>query len=296
MQENFKYLDELIHSGAKEIVLTSDILLDENEESDYLEGINLDVDGLVIDGNGHSIDACAKTRIFYCTAKDVTIKNIALKNAVVAVYNFYGVLSISKSKFFDNAAKVAGGAIYNNWGELNIDDSIFSDNSSACHGAALFNVNGTVNIKNSKFCRNTASNDGGAIYNGSKLSIEYSTLSHNLAGGSGGAIYDNRGEISIKESILSENASKGIFGGGAIHKNRGDLNIMSSKLSHNSAESDGGAIFSIDGNLTITESELSNNLSEGYGGAIYDGGELHIESLKLFDNTSKNGDEDIYAK
>ena len=37
--KNFKYLDELIHSGVKEIVLDSDIVLSDGEESEYLEGI-----------------------------------------------------------------------------------------------------------------------------------------------------------------------------------------------------------------------------------------------------------------
>ena len=55
---NFKYLDDLIHSGVKEIVLDSDIELDpNNERREYLNGIKLDVDDLTIDGNGHAIDA-----------------------------------------------------------------------------------------------------------------------------------------------------------------------------------------------------------------------------------------------
>ena len=74
--KNFKYLDDLIHSGVKEIILDSNIVLSNDEASEYLEGINLDVDDLVIDGNGHSIDACGKTRIFHSTSKNITIKNI----------------------------------------------------------------------------------------------------------------------------------------------------------------------------------------------------------------------------
>ena len=48
---NFKYLDDLIHSGVKEIVLDADIVLDDGEEFNYKEGIKLDVDDLIIDGN-----------------------------------------------------------------------------------------------------------------------------------------------------------------------------------------------------------------------------------------------------
>ena len=46
--KNFKCLDNLIHSGVKEIVLDSDIVLGSDEESQYLNGIKLDVDDLVV--------------------------------------------------------------------------------------------------------------------------------------------------------------------------------------------------------------------------------------------------------
>ncbi|SDA66143.1 hypothetical protein [Methanobrevibacter millerae] len=69
-------MDNLIHSGVKEIVLDSYIVLDSNEESHYLDGIKLDVDDLTIGGNGHAIDVQGLTRIFYCTRKNVIIKNI----------------------------------------------------------------------------------------------------------------------------------------------------------------------------------------------------------------------------
>ena len=177
MKENFRYLDDLIHSGAKEIVLTSDIVLDESEESEYVDGINLDVDDLIIEADGHTIDACGKARIFYITDKKVTLKNIVLKNGVCAIYNFKGVLNIFKSSILDNTADVAGGAIYNNWGELNIEDSTISNNASGCHGGAIFNFNGVVNIADSRLSNNSAINDGGAVYSGAELNIKNSVLS-----------------------------------------------------------------------------------------------------------------------
>ena len=76
MQNNFKYLDELIQSGAKEIVLDSDIVLSDGEESEYKNGIKLDVDDLTIDGNGYAIDALKSARIFHCTGKNVSEYNI----------------------------------------------------------------------------------------------------------------------------------------------------------------------------------------------------------------------------
>ena len=47
--KNFKYLDNLIHSEIKEIVLDTDIVLGDNEKSGYKDGIKLDLDYLAID-------------------------------------------------------------------------------------------------------------------------------------------------------------------------------------------------------------------------------------------------------
>jgi len=44
-------LNDLIHTGKEEILLDSDIALGRGEESQFLNGIKLDVNDLVIDGN-----------------------------------------------------------------------------------------------------------------------------------------------------------------------------------------------------------------------------------------------------
>lgn len=263
--KNFKYLDDLIHSGAKEIELTSDIVLNQDEESEYLNGIKLDVD-VIINGNGHFIDACSKALIFH-NSSNVVLKNIVLKNGIGAIYNFRGTLSISDSTLMSNVAEVTGGAIYNYWGKVNISNSKLLQNVSGCHGGAIFNFNGDVNILESEFADNLAESDGGAIFNGSKLNIEGCIFKSNASNGSGGAIYDNRGEININDSQLLNNLSKGLFGGGAIHKNRGSLNISDSTLSGNLAENDGGAIFAIDCELALERTVVSNNTS--CSGAVY---------------------------
>lgn len=76
---NFEYLDKLVHSGEDEIFLDDDVVLGNLEEFKYGDGISLDVDDLIIDGKGHTIDAQGKIRIFHCTGENVTLKNITLK-------------------------------------------------------------------------------------------------------------------------------------------------------------------------------------------------------------------------
>ena len=71
MVKNFRYLDMLLSSGKKSIVLNEDFI--NHEKSDP---IIIDTDGIVIDANHHRIDADGKTQIFKITARNVTIKNV----------------------------------------------------------------------------------------------------------------------------------------------------------------------------------------------------------------------------
>ena len=210
--KNFKYLDNLIHSGAKEIVLDTDIVLGSDEKSQYLNGIKLDVDDLAIDGNGHAIDALGLTRIFYCTGKNVTIKNIILKNGFTeegggAIYN-KGELTIIKSTLNNNTAHI-GGAIDNS-GELTITESTLNNNTAQeGDGGAIRNYYGLLTITESTLNNNTAQEgDGGAINNWCcELTISESTLNNNTAQ-RGGVIYSyDKKSFEIKDCKLDNNIS-----------------------------------------------------------------------------------------
>ena len=135
-----------------------------------------------------------------------------------AVYNF-GILSMANSSFSDNSAG-RGGAIFNGGdSELSISDSAFSNNSASGFSGAIENW-GELSIANSTFSGNSAVK-GGAILNrrDRKLSITSSTFSHNSAVMDGGAI-DNRGELSIVNSIIA-----GIAGDTCHSNSRLKLNI-----------------------------------------------------------------------
>ena len=142
---NFKELDDLIHRGVKEVVLESDILLDNGEEFEYREGIKLDVDDLVIDGGGHTIDACGKTRIFLCCSANTIIKDITLKNGFT---------------------EESGGAIFNaKDAELRLKDCNFNNNHALSRGGSVENNRDSkLYVAKCNFSKNSAE-DGGAISN-----------------------------------------------------------------------------------------------------------------------------------
>ena len=239
---NFRYLDELIHSGVKEIVLDSDIVLDPDEESQYLNGIKLDADDLAIDGNGHAIDAQGLTRIFYCTGKNIIIKNIILKNGFT---------------------KENGGAIHNNEGELTITESTLQQNTAKNGDGGAINNEGELTITESTLTENTAKY-GGAIHNNGELTITKSTLTGNTAHRYGGAIHNNKGgELTITESTLNNNTAH--WKGGAIYNNEGELTITESTLNNNTAQRDGGAIHNLDEkSFKIKDCKLDNNIPNNY--------------------------------
>lgn len=169
-KNNFTYLDKLIHSGENVIKLEEDIILDKWEDEKFYEGIIIDVNDLILDGNGHKIDAKQKTRIFKCIGNNITIKNIILKNGYsedsgAAIANAASV-DIVNSILKDNTAKIDGGAVYNDvMGKINIMNTEINNNISQMDGGAIFNW-GELNIKDSIIEENTSKEDAGAIHNG----------------------------------------------------------------------------------------------------------------------------------
>ena len=238
--KNFKYLDYLIHSGKKEIVLDSDIVFEDGEESEYFDGIKIDVDDLTIDGKGHVIDARMKGRIFDIVRKGITIKNIAFRNGFNinggAIFNersadsclLYcriennmaqdnggaiknlGTLRIIKSTLNENRSPKSGGAIYND-SKLKISSSTFMDNETKEKGGGIYNhYRGKLTIADSDFKKNMASCDGGAIYNqySAKLTITGSSFHENIAKENGGGIV-NKNDLFLRDSRFQENIAKG---------------------------------------------------------------------------------------
>ena len=262
--KDFKYLDYLIHSGLAEIMLNSDIMLDEGEESIYGEGIRLDGENLTIDGNGHTIDAKTLAGIFYSNSKGITLRNITFKNSSCAIYNDEGEMNIENCRFIKNASGSNGAAIHNYKGKMDISQCRFIQNSAKM-GGAICNYRAQMTIGKSKFNKNHAEFFGGAIYSaGDDVKLISSQLSENTAE-IGGGIFSGNGNLIINESLMNKNTAKV---GGGIHNER-SLIIFKSKLIQNRALEYGGAIHSFDGRVNIRESEIIENTAGKHGVGIF---------------------------
>ena len=197
MQRNFKYLDDLIHSGTKTVVLDSDIVLDDCEVDQYMEGISLDIDGLVIDGNGHSIDARCKSRIFKVSGLGALVTDLTFKNGCRfrggAICNECFGLTVRNSTFLSNFSQNDGGAIFNA-AKLILCDCSFIENRSNSKGGAIFN-GGKVHIERNEFESNSSLLEGGAIYNMKVSHIWDCVFKANVSAEIGGAIFSEKIEI-----------------------------------------------------------------------------------------------------
>lgn len=279
--KNFKYLDDLIHNGKKDIVLDSNITLSNDEESKYLDGIKLDVDDLIIDGNGYTIDAQGKTVIFECSGKNIKIRNITLKNgfaddgdAIIKINN--GEVNIIESFISDNYA-VSGGVIVNERGKLYISYSNLSNNRLV-HGVTLANNDGDVYIKHSTI-HNEKSKRGEIIFNASKMKIIDSKIFKNMGVYKG--VLCNKGELTISNSILSENNVR--INGGTLY-NQGRLDIFHSIFYGNESQFTCGAIYNYGGDLNIENSTFDDNYSVNCGAIFNHKGNLNIMNSIFYNN------------
>ena len=266
-------------------------------ENDYKYDQGFSSDGIVInhkitiDGNGHTIDALGKSRVFDIHAY-LELKNINFINGYNNVSSFlyagkYGsyqtspTINIDSCNFSDSTGGPAivfggemevynsnfnnnnNGAIRGSCTHLTVKDSKFSNNY-ADDGAAIYYYpwvkSGKLNIENCMFTDNVASNLGGAVYAsyGFSSDIKNSTFIRNQAK-NGGAVYSPN-YINIIQSNFFNNLAKE---GGAIELYKG--NVLNSFFMFNTAEK-GGAISAR--NSLIDSCDFNNNDAD-IGGAIY---------------------------
>ena len=163
----FEYLESLILGENDEIILDKDIILNHFESSFYEGGIDLNKDNLIIDGQNHIIDANGLSRVFFVSAKNVTLKNIKFKNGMY----FKNIL---------DDEYCGGGIIYAlKDTSLKIHNCEFIENRSSVSSSVIFNKGNSLEIFNSIFSNNNAEQSFGTICNYGKLSIEGSIFQNN---------------------------------------------------------------------------------------------------------------------
>lgn len=295
---DFTYLDELIHkNNQKEISLSHNITFEKYESDFYEGGIDLDIDNLVIDGGGNTIDGKNLSRIFVITGKNITLKNIIFKNGEMKYshdnsFNSNGGairnnsnsnLSFENCKFINNKSVIYGGAIQNNTdSEITFENCEFINNASK-YGGAIANKKGMLNICGCNFSKNSSQKWGGAINTTNKgsLKIKTSEFIENTSN-EGGGIF-NRGRIVLENVEFVKNSSQ--IWGGAIENDMGSMSARNCNFSDNTATEGGGAINN--GSLCdlseIKSCVFSNNIAKN-GAALYTRSDVNLRHSEFYNN------------
>ena len=262
---DFSALNDEINfsSQTKTLNLTKDYAYDPSNDEIYSAGITINIDDLVIDGHGHTINANHQARIFNIQADNVILKNIVIING----YSDYQGSAIhwtgAKGKVMDSTFKNSvshniGGAIYfNNY--ANVTNSEFINNSANFGGAIDFEENSDV--ENCKFEDNYAKYLGGAIFSSKHTNVFNSTFTKNEGGDGGGIYFFSKGLV--ENTLFEKNNAIGY--GGAI-TNEGEVIVKNSNFLKNTGKYS-GAIF-LKGNGIIDNSTFSENSADKEAGAI----------------------------
>lgn len=258
-------------------------LINEDETTSHNTTITLDRDyiggelcikidrPLLIDGQGHTLNASRKNRFFHITSENVILKNITFTNGNSTDYG--GALywqgdngKIINCNFIDNIAKKYGGAIF--WGDDEYEYT--ADQTIAKNGIII----------NSNFISN-------------KVNIEKAEVWENGGGGEGGAVYWYANNGTICNSYFYNNCANG-QGGAITWKGNNGTICNNTKFTANSVGDSGGAIFWRGDNGTIRDNcEFNNNLAYGLssdsiskgGGAIFSHGQdINISNCSFMDN------------
>ena len=183
-ENNFTYLKNLIdkeynsfinspHSEGDmaHVIFKGDVILDleDDECFKFDEGFILDKDNIVIDGQGFTIDANHFSRPFTTSARNVSIKNLSLKNGRAndggAIKVNMGLLKLSSISIEGCRALNSGGAIFNN-GDVSIERLFILNNHSK--NAIIDNRHGVITMDYVRFENNSSD---GLIFNGDELVV-----------------------------------------------------------------------------------------------------------------------------
>ncbi len=122
---------------------------------------------------------------------------------------------------------------------------------------------------------------GGAINVMGFLTLDHVTLTDNLAN-EGGAL-DAEGEVTVVDSTITQNTSKG--DGGGIYNGNGQLLVKNSVISSNVADprfyQGGGIYIDFNAQLTLDNSQIVGNIAQEGGGIYTDGGSIKINNQSV---------------
>ena len=200
-------LNKTINGNTNDtITLDKDYAYNPFSDSAFTEGIVINRP-VTINGNGYTINANGKTRIFQITGNDVVLENITFINGHTTSYGgairFTSSCTVTNCNFTNNSAQY-GGAIRLGLG--NVTNCNFINNTAANYGGALLMANG--NVSNCNFINNTAENGGAIRFNGDGAVTNCNFTYNNATIGSAIYFYSTSATKNVSNSIFLNNRAK----------------------------------------------------------------------------------------
>ena len=301
-EASFKDLENDIADSDNEFNVTRDYKF--NNETDNVSGIAIKKDSLVINGNGHTVDADGKSMVFTVYKGNITISNLKIINAKTdgggaIIAGTTSWLKTNNVTFENNQA--GGGTLYIGGNYTSVNDKFINNQAkaSAIHTAGK---NSTVGVVNATFISDRELSWGMIYARHARLYIEnttfanlisnYSTAVHILE--SSGRIRNcnfinltakiTAGAVGIRANgnVTIENCSfintKSQKNGGAvfadvaaIYGSNATVKVIGSRFVNCSSEF-GGAFLQLGGFLLIDRSNFTSNSAQFDGGAVYTSG------------------------
>ncbi|WP_462316208.1 right-handed parallel beta-helix repeat-containing protein [Methanobrevibacter sp.] len=217
---NFTTLKNDIANEENELKLERNYTYNYDDDHTYVpdEGIRIEKDNFVIDGQGYTINGAGSTRIFLVSAKNVTLKNINFINGHVdgnggAIYWPGENGTIQNCNFTNNTASNGkGGAIYFNKNGI-IENSNFTNNRARYASAIYLDNNAEANISNCRFTDNKAESYSTIHFNNGKGIVTNTYFENNTSTKGSGIYFGSEGKV--ENCTFSNNKLKGDYSWGS---------------------------------------------------------------------------------
>lgn len=247
------------------------------------QGIQImDKHNIVIDGNGHTVNADGKTRVFAVdkSSSDITFKNINIANGYLysddsgaGIYIASDNTKLINCTFTGNAANTlsGGGAVYVHASHFTADGCKFINNTQLYTSAgAIFLRGNDLTIRNTLFENNTALGFAGALESHDDCDIIKCTFRNNSADYAGATF--NYGHANFEDCTFIGNRATGTDSENTVSGSAGAVYAMNTTLincvfTYNVGKL-GAAIFIVTPDATIDKCIFINNTATSPNGII----------------------------
>ena len=275
-----------------------------NNETDDSNGIVINKDNFVLNGNGRTIDGNNQSRLFAISGKNITLNDLILINGYnkncAGMRVVESTLTLNNVTFINNHADNQGGAIGLDTTTLICNNTKFID-SYAEDGPAILLMESEVKLYNSYI---TSKNfvKGSQIYltPGTEAYIENTTFA-NIISSYAPALNIRQSKASIVNSKFI-NLTANITAGAIATKTGGELYIENSEFENVTSSKNGGAIFAdvtgstgATGNVTIIGSKFKDTYSEFGGAYVQLGGDFTLKNTEFINSQAKYNGGAVYV-